>query len=270
MLEIRNLELHVTHACNLACESCSHYSNQHHAGNLDLAEAERWMRAWAPRVQPRTFSLLGGEPSIHPRLAEFIPLTRRHFHDSILRLVTNGFFLHRHPDLPWALRDDPHAELHLSVHHASAEYMERLEPVLDLVEGWVNEHRIRLVLYVSHRHWTRRYRGFGAEMRPFEDGLPRQSWDACPAKYCTQLHDGRIWKCPPLTYLPMQAAKYALSPAWQPYLHYRPLDADCSETELAAFFAREDERFCGMCPAHPEPMDLPNPLRAPNLPHDSE
>src|SRR5207244_5365780 len=59
------LELHVTHACNLACESCSHYSDHGHRGNLDLAEADRWMAAWSGRLHIEQFNLLGGEPTIH-------------------------------------------------------------------------------------------------------------------------------------------------------------------------------------------------------------
>ena len=70
--EVPLLELHVTHACNLACESCSHYSDHGHRGNLDPSEADRWMAAWSGRLRVDHFNLLGGEPTIHPRLAEFV------------------------------------------------------------------------------------------------------------------------------------------------------------------------------------------------------
>lgn len=109
MRDLENLEIHVAHGCNLACESCSHYSNQGHAGLLGLDEADRWMRLWNQRLRPSTFSLLGGEPSIHPQLPEFVALSRRRWPHAKLRLVTNGFFLHRHPTLPLVLRDDPNA-----------------------------------------------------------------------------------------------------------------------------------------------------------------
>src|SRR5579885_321548 len=35
-LDVRHLEIHVTHACNLKCESCSHYSDQGHKGVVSL------------------------------------------------------------------------------------------------------------------------------------------------------------------------------------------------------------------------------------------
>ena len=57
-------------------------------------------------------------------------------------------------------------------------------------------------------------------MLPFEDDRPRQSWEICSTKACKQLHDGKLWKCPPLAYLKLQETKYNLSPKWDPYLGY--------------------------------------------------
>ena len=34
--DVKQLELHVTHACNFTCEGCSHYSNHGHKGNITL------------------------------------------------------------------------------------------------------------------------------------------------------------------------------------------------------------------------------------------
>ncbi|MCA9267430.1 MAG: radical SAM protein [Planctomycetales bacterium] len=260
MRRVKNLELHVVHGCNLACESCSHYSNQGHKGMVALEEADRWMRLWNGRLAPERFSLLGGEPTLHPELPAFVSLARRRWPNSALRLVTNGFFLHRHPELPQVLRDDPNACLYVSIHHDAPQYQERLEPILALVEDWKSRHGVRVELYPSHRNWTRRYHGFGSAMQPFTDGDPRRSWENCPAKTCPQLLEGCIWKCGPLAYLPMQAAKYDLSGAWRPYLGYQPLAPDCTDEALHAFFDREEESHCGICAAEPQRFELPVPL----------
>jgi hypothetical protein len=269
VLAIGNLELHVAHSCNLACESCSHYSNQGHKGLLDLDEARAWIAPWAERLSPATFSLLGGEPAIHPRLAEFVPLARALWPTSLIRMVTNGFLLARHPDLPRRLAEAGNARLILSVHHESQAYRERLAPVRDLLRSWVRDHKIDVGFAHSHDNWTRRYRGVGAEMAPFEDGRPRRSWKNCPARFCPQLLDGAIWKCAPLAYLPMQDRKYGLSEKWAPYLDYAPLTLDCTDRELRAFFARKAERHCAMCAARPErfapPLPFPATARQPSL-----
>lgn len=262
MTEIRNLEVHLVHGCNLACESCSHYSNQGHKGVLSLAEADRWMALWSSRIRPRTFSLLGGEPTIHPDLTGFVSLARRHWPDAHLRLVTNGFFLHRHAGLPAMLQRDPDACIYLSIHHGTPEYQERLRPVRELLAGWVRDYGIRVEYYESFSNWTRRYHGAGNIMEPFIDGQPRQSWEHCPANDCPQLFEGRIWKCAPLAYLKLQDAKYGLSDSWKSYLRYQPLEPDCSDAQLAEFFAREEEAACGMCPASPERFMLPLPIKS--------
>lgn len=259
--EVQLLELHVTHACNLACESCSHYSDHGHRGNLDPAEADSWMAAWSGRLDVDHFNLLGGEPTIHPRLSEFVPLVRRHWPDARISIVTNGFLLPRHAGLPAALAAAGNADIWLSVHHNDTAYTERLRPVREMLANWQRDHGIAVHVRPSLDQWTRRYRGFGTGMLPFEDGRPRESWQICQARWCKQLHDGKIWKCGPLAYLGMQKARYELSEKWDPYLRYQPLDPACSDRELHEFLAHEDEPACAMCSAEPRRFTLPNPMR---------
>ena len=258
----RKLELHVAHGCNLSCESCSHYSNHAHSGIVSLEDADHWMALWSNRVSVKRFALLGGEPTIHPQLPRFVGLVRRHWPQTEIEIVSNGFFLHRHPSLPAVLAADTDARLIISVHHDSEEYQQRLKPVFALLEAWRRDHGVVAKIRPASRNWSRRYEGFGDTMRPFEDGDPRASWQTCPARHCKQLHEGRIWKCAPLAYLPMQKAKYRLSEKWDAYLGYEPLDPDCSDAELRAFAALEAEAACGMCPAKTRSFELPVPLRS--------
>jgi MoaA/NifB/PqqE/SkfB family radical SAM enzyme len=259
MVRIANLELHVAHSCNLACESCSHYSNHNHKGLVSLEAARGWIEPWRGRLKPVTFSLLGGEPAINPDLPAFVALARASWPKARIRLATYGLLLARHPDLPRRLAEAGDTMLELSIHHASDAYRARLEPVFDLLRAWIRDHGIRVRLIHSYGRWTRRYRGFGAEMEPFEDGAPRRSWENCPAR-CPQLFEGRIWKCAPLAYLGMQDRKYGLSEKWRPYLSYAPLGPDRSDAELRRFFALREEPACGMCSSRPQRFALPDPL----------
>ena len=128
-------------------------------------------------------------------------MVRRHWPAAYILIITNGFFLHRHPGLPATLAAAGNCELALSIHHDGAAYTERLRPIFDLLVDWRRDHGTKVQIRRSQRGWTRRYHGFGADMLPFEDGQPKQSWKVCGAKHCKQLHDGKIWKCPPLAYL---------------------------------------------------------------------
>ena len=215
------VEIHVAHCCNLTCESCSHYSNHGHRGIVGLEEADGWMKLWNRRLRPHTFGLVGGEPTMHPRLCEFVRLSRRNWPQAKMHLITNGLLLARHPDLPGVLRDTDTC-LKLSIHHGSPQYRERIEPVLELVEAWVAQGNSAGVCPVAPEldatiPWLR-----------LRDGTVRgpaaeRSWETCPAKGCTQLFEGKLWKCAPLAYLRLQAEKYDLSEKWKPYLDYRPL-----------------------------------------------
>jgi hypothetical protein len=258
-----SLEMHVTHACNLACASCQHYTNQNHKGMTSVADAELWMSHWGHRLQPKHFELLGGEPTIHPELPAFVRLARRFFPTSHVRVLTNGFFLDRQPELPVALQEIGNSRLDISIHHGSWQYGALLGPNLQLAKEWNQKHGVHVNIKESYKTWNLQYQGSGAEMQPFEDQDPQASWDNCGCKHCFQLLDGNIWKCPPLAYLPMQNDKYGLSEKWQPYLTYRPLQAGCSDEEMRAFFQKGAEAVCGMCPAYPRPIDAPWPMPNP-------
>ncbi len=265
MREIHNLEIHLVHGCNLTCESCSHYSNQGHKGTLSLEEADSWMKRWSHRVRPKIFSLVGGEPTIHPNLPEFLLLARKNWPDAKIRLVTNGFFLHRHPSLPLMMQRAGNVTLQLSIHHDGEQFREKHQPIGKLLGRWESEYGIQVAYNETFKNWTRRYKGFGSEMEPYNDKQPRKSWENCRAKFCRQLFEGKIWKCGPLAYLKVQDSRHSLSDLWRPYMQYQPLHADCTQVELEHFFDLEEESFCSMCPANPERFELPDPLVSKNL-----
>ena len=63
MLKVpHELQLHVSHSCNLTCEGCTHYMNQGHTGNVSLETAIEWMDNWKDKIIPKRFTLMGGEP----------------------------------------------------------------------------------------------------------------------------------------------------------------------------------------------------------------
>lgn len=263
-----NLELHVTHACNLACESCSHYSNQNHKNNISTEQAESWIRPWHGRIAPEIFSLMGGEPTLHPGLCDFVTLSRAYWPDARIRIVSNGLLLHRHPDLPRVMTEAGNAFLQISIHHHALSFLARLSDNFHMLREWIREYDIDVAFAPSYDNWGRRYKGFGSEMEPYDDGSPEQSWRICTSRWCKQLFEGKIFKCPPLAYLDMQDRKYGLSDSWRPYLQYEPLSPDCSQEALEEFFSRRAEPECAMCPAYERPFrkPIPFPSRAEPLP----
>lgn len=254
MIDLIKLEIHASHACNLTCESCSHFSNHGHAGIPTLAEIEAQLRPWASRLQPQQVVICGGEPTMNKELAAIVRAVRAAFPSARIELPTNGFFLAKHPDLPAAL--GPWARLVLSDHNAGP----RFDEAVALARAWKDGPEV-VVRPSAGELWTRRYAGFGPTMAPLGAGDARGAWEACPARVCVQLHQGKLWKCPLVAYMGLQAARWPEAAARFPeMLAYRALEPSASDAEVRAFLAREDEPVCGHCPTPPQRFAHASPL----------
>ena len=104
---LHRLLFHVTDHCNLNCKGCTHFSN---IAEKHLADPDEY-RADITRLT-KVFSgiseifLLGGEPLLHPRLDEFVRITRAAFPASRINVMTNGVLVSRMPDTFWdAMRE---------------------------------------------------------------------------------------------------------------------------------------------------------------------
>jgi hypothetical protein len=189
-----------------------------------------------------------------------VRLARDHWPNSKILVITNGFFLHKHPTLPRVL-EETRAGMLVTIHHDSPVYQQKVKEILSLLRVWQSVHRFAAQIEESSRRWTRRYKGHGATMLPFEDDDARASWEHCIARSCRQLFRGRLWKCSPIAYLQLQKERYpALSSQWDRYLGYLPLGPTCSDEQLDQFLRREEEEICTMCAASPEPFTKPDPL----------
>lgn len=262
LLQVESLEIHASHACNLACESCSHFSDMKIGKNVPFDEIRDGMANWSGRLKPKRFTVLGGEPALNPELSRIISECRKQWVFSELMLVSNGFHLARHEDLGSVLAATK-CRLEISVHHDGEEYLEKLKPVKELTKSWKKKHGVNAYYRPSATHWRRTFVGSGKNMKPFKDGDPNASYDVCVAKRCKQILDGKIYKCPQLAYLTKYNNKYGFldnNPEWEQYLNYRPLWPTASDEEVKQFFSLGVEPYCSMCPSHQRLFQLKNPI----------
>lgn len=260
-IKTHNLEIHVTHACNLSCKACTHFSNENVGTNISLSSLKEQMSFWSHRIAPKQFSILGGEPALNPELADIVLECRRQWPTAKLVLVSNGFLLFKHPRLPEVL-EASNCELHISIHHNGPEYTEKVVAVRRLMHEWQDKFRLKVVFRSSSEKWRMTFQGEGAEIRPRDDNSAEASWKICPSKYCPQIFEGKLWKCPQIAYLNLMERKFQLSNQWDDYLAYQPLMPYCSTEELRAFIAREAEPICNMCPSENHYFELPSPFKS--------
>ena len=264
LIDLGHLEIHAWHGCNLSCESCSHYSSLGLKGGPTADECAQWMKGWSGRLKPLIFSIVGGEPTLNRDLARIVRVAGAMWPEAGIRVVTNGFLLARHPELPRVLSElGKRALLDVSSHHSGTEFQAKFTKVENIVREWVADFGIRARIAPSDKYWTRRYGIREDGGVAFGDGDPRLAWKNCVGKKSPQIFDGKLWKCPPIAYFDLLAARVKLEESWHTLAHtYRALEPDCSDADLRAFFAKEEEKICRLCPNKPEPFKLPNPLRS--------
>jgi GTP 3',8-cyclase len=104
-IDTRSLEAHVVDHCNLTCAECCSYSPRLPRWFADPAELERDLVQAARVVRPRVFKLVGGEPLLHPALADCAEVARRSGVAPRISVTTNGLLLARAPDALFAAID---------------------------------------------------------------------------------------------------------------------------------------------------------------------
>ncbi len=88
----RNVFFHILTGCNLKCSHCYINPKQHGSKMLELDTILSWLQCFARSEQATNLILLGGEPTLHPELAEIIRRAKdMNYHVTV---DSNGFLFH--------------------------------------------------------------------------------------------------------------------------------------------------------------------------------
>ena len=63
-------EFYITNVCNLTCQGCNRFNNFNFKGRYEFDRS--LYQPWANKVDLRRFSILGGEPTLHPKLKDWM------------------------------------------------------------------------------------------------------------------------------------------------------------------------------------------------------
>lgn|GEM_PF-289910 len=253
-LVIHYLEFDVAYACNLKCKGCTHYSNYNVKGVLPFDEGAAWMEQWAARVMPARFRILGGEPTINAELCHYIRKAHQLWPKSMRELVTNGFFIDRHPDLFQTLAETG-TSVQMTLHQLDQDYLQKSN--VERIRAASREYGFGLtVMNGTQDDFWQAYRGEGEAMMPFAQGDYAASYRACNG--CPSLAHGRLWKCPNTGHMRQVDELFGLSqkPEWQPYTAHQGLTTQASDKEILDFLY-QPHPVCGMCPTSRTSMSAP-------------
>ncbi len=184
---LRLVEINIVSHCNLNCRSCSHFA--------PIAKEEYLPVEWAEQDFARLAELsggdvkcihiMGGEPLLHPRCCAFLELARKHFPESIIRLVTNGILLSTQPESFWSCLSENGIDL------SPTRYL--VEVDWTYVRAMCSEHHIPFSFF-NHASIRKTMTRFTLD--PFGQQNPRESFLDCDcANNTVVLHGGRMYPC---------------------------------------------------------------------------
>jgi organic radical activating enzyme len=219
MLEIGNIEIHLTDRCNLSCDYCCHYGNFNIGRDYSLEEIEQWILLWKDRISPRIVSLLGGEPLLNKECHNSFELVDKYWPGAFIRFVTNGTLLSDdNINIKNKLKEYADKVL-VEISYHKKEDISKLKNIHLLMCQWSKEFGLKSSFSDSYTRWNKHYRIVNKTLYPFNN-VPKNSWKNCVSKKCPQLHDGYIYKCASLAYLKLLTEKIELSKEWEPYINY--------------------------------------------------
>lgn len=88
-----NVFFHILTRCNLHCRHCYINPDQHGRTTLDIDTIGRWLSLFADRHPSSNLILLGGEPTLHPNLADAVRKAHTLGYASVT-IDTNGYLFH--------------------------------------------------------------------------------------------------------------------------------------------------------------------------------
>ena len=246
------LEYHLTNSCNLACESCSHYTNILKGHTKQPIDLEEHLLAWSKILEINQFNILGGEPFINKNIDQFCFVARKALPTTKILIKTNGLLLDKiKTDNILRSLIDNKIYIEVSIHSTSKNYTNDLKPNLEILKNWKSL-GVNIVYRDSVTSWTKRYHtNTDGTISPFQDNDQEKSWNICPCKYCAILIDDKIYKCAPLAYLPRMKEINKTTQEFEQYLKYKPISYSEPIEEIKEFFDRnyKSESFCSMCPS---------------------
>ncbi len=230
---LHHFEIHITDHCNLNCKGCGHFSNLCRPSLVTRERYDSDLVSMARLFEVEQIFLLGGEPLLHPDVAEFVRIARTRFPASRLYLLTNGTLVTRMSEEFWEALAETETILLCDLY-----------PV-DLPVDTINE------LGAAHGvtvEWTDpRGEFFKIPIDLTKSQDPADSFRRCTGvNNCPMVRDGRLYPCAFAAYSHILAERFELPGIVASDEDSVPIDGSMSAEEIMSFLLKPVP-WCGHC-----------------------
>lgn len=261
------LEWMVTTSCDLACPGCDRFIDHNHNWTEDYDLLQSRMTEWSKHLDPDNFTIIGGEPLIHPRIYDIVKTARSCFDHATIEIYTNGLLLSKRKKLIDVLLDNGPAKISLTFHNKNETVRQKInENIKKYIfknlhwfqtgpNSWQYQDLTFEVTDTTDGGWYDYRKTQNGLLKPWQDNDPAASYAACGVNIFPIIYDGRLYKCPPISMLHTHLAKFNRldDVDWQKYLKYKGVGLDANEETIEQFIDNitSPHEICGMCPANP-------------------
>ena len=237
------IDVQVCDHCNLRCAGCLHFAPLAERRFLDLDEYEHDLERLSSIEGIGgyfgTVVLMGGEPLLHPRVADVVRMTRRHLPEEHIGLCTNGLLLRRMGDDFWDAIMTCDVELALSPYPIPVDYAALVELAREK-GAWVTFNGDITGTCERKEAFLR------LALDPEGACDPVRSFTSCPVGGRTlQLARGAIWPCQVAAHHQSFAQRFGYDMHDDPD-DALPLDAIRSTDDIETF-RRRSHPMCRYC-----------------------
>ena len=176
------VEIPIIDSCNLNCRGCLFGCNRNGEKEyMSLAGIKRDLMRMAELFEDIPWiRILGGEPLLHPELAEVVACVRELFPDTEIDVCTNGLLIPRIGGHILQAFKNQHITVHISGYEPTYE-------ILDTITARLDEYRLEYTVLKREQF----YKFYTLEHCHSQV----ESYANCPSAGCRELYRGRLCKC---------------------------------------------------------------------------
>lgn len=229
------IEIYIINTCNLTCSNCNRFNNYDFQGHYNWEDSKEAIMAWSKRITAPIITLIGGEPSMHPHLDEWVKGVTEAWPDVPIMIQTNGTKQIKKTVRAWGITN---AGFGVAIHKQSM--ADKFETYWGTSTFNATEFS-ECALIEQESKFT------------VHNSDPAIAFECCTMKYSHTLFQGNLYKCPTVAVLPEFRKQYQvdLLPHQEELLNnYKYLSPDCADDDLVKFVENTEHEIpqCNLCP----------------------
>lgn len=183
-----SFEVALAEHCNLRCAGCDHFSPIAEPELTGLDEFSRDLARLSQLFSGRAqeIHLLGGEPLLHPDIAQFLAVARTCFPEAVIDVTTNGVLLGKMDEAFWEACREHRIAIQPTKYPIGLDY--------DALEALAEEHGVEYRYFGNTRDTLKTLSKYPLDVTGMQE--PRRSFMLCyRANKCIYLQHGRLYTC---------------------------------------------------------------------------